>query len=207
MRNKLFVSVLITILGFCAFASSISFVGGYSEVSFQDGKHTVLLSNGADIKTDDIQLTADSVFLYGDDYCYVDCTGKVNAYDIKNNITLDTTNLFYDRKENNLIADGWITIDDPDDKADLSGSWLEYNLDTQIMVIQMMATITKETDDGLMECKADSISFNCDTQMVTLRGNAKVDWGDDHYAASVITVNLDTEEITLHGTITGEVNG
>lgn len=207
MKSKITAILLLLMISFSAFASTITFKGGYSEVSFQDGRHTVLLSNGADIKTEDITLTAKSVFLYGEDYCYVDCNGDVNAYDIKNNITLVTTSLFYDRSDNSLISDGWITIDDPDDKADLSGAWLEYNLDSQIMVLQMMATITKETDSGLMECKADSITFNCDTQMVTLRGNAKVDWGDDHYKASVITVNLDTEEITLHGTITGEVNG
>lgn len=207
MKNRIRVTVLMLLICPILFASTISFSGGYSEVSFQDGKHTVLLSGGANIATEDITLKSESVYLYGDDYSYVDCNGKVEVYDIKNNITLETTSLFYDRIENNLIADGWITIQDPDDEANLSGSWLEYNLDSQIMTIQMMATITKDTDDGPMECKADSITFNCKTQMVTLRGNAKVDWGDDHYSASVITVNLDTEEITLHGTITGEVNG
>ena len=40
-----------------------------------------------------------------------------------------------------------------------------------------------------------------------LRGSATVDWDGDRYEAEVISVDLDTDSISLDGRIRGTING
>lgn len=188
-------------------ASNINFSGGFTKVSLQDGNHTVTLSDPAKVDCEDVSISADTIDLYGTDYNYVRCTGNVVVREEQRNITMSCPMLVYNRSKEELLSDGWIEIDDTQHEVKLSGAWLEYDKDKGIMLLQMQATIEKDTEDGLMTCKADSIEYNSDNQTVTLKGSANVIWGDDTYKASIITVNLDTEEVILHGSISGEVNG
>lgn len=208
MKNKrtVLTSVFILIMS-CIFASEINFSGGFTKVSLQDGNHTVTLSDPANISCDDITISADTIELYGTDYNYVKCSGNVKINESNRNISMSCPILVYNRGQEELLSDGWIEIDDTQHEVKLSGAWLEYDKAQGVMLLQMQATIEKDTDDGLMTCKADSIEYNSDNQTVTLKGTASVVWGDDNYRASIITVNLDTEEVVLHGTISGEVNG
>lgn len=206
--NKIITSVfLLTLSMSCIFASNISFSGGYTKVSLQDGNHMVTLSDPANVSCDDVTITADKIELYGTDYNFVKCSGNVIVAEGKRNINMSCPMLMYNREAEELLSDGWIEIDDTEHEVKLSGAWLDYNKEAGTMLLQMQAAVEKDTDDGLMSCTADSIEYNSENQTVTLKGSAKVVWGDDDYKASVITVNLDTEEVVLHGSISGEVNG
>ncbi len=208
VKNKMFLFLLLLFFfSSSVHASNINFSGGFTKVSLQDGNHTVTLSDPANVDCEDVSISADTIDLYGTDYNYVKCTGNVVVREEKRNITMSCPMLVYNRSKEELLSDGWIEIDDTQHEVKLSGAWLEYDKNNGIMLLQMQATIEKDTEDGLMTCKADSIEYNSDNQTVTLKGSANVIWGDDTYKASIITVNLDTEEVVLHGSITGEVNG
>jgi len=208
MRSKRYlVAFLVFISCSLCFASDIRFSGGYTKVSLQDGNRTVELSDGAKASTDTIEIAADKVFLYGKDYRYTDCTGNVNVRETEHNLEVRATSLFYDREEENLLANGWIEIDDAENEAQLSGAWFEYSINERIMVLQMKATISKVTERGMLVCKADSIEYNAEKQTLELRGKADVTWGSDSYKASYILVDIETEEVVLQGSITGEING
>lgn len=189
------------------FASEITFGGGYTKVSLQEGNRSVILTDGAYVNTKDIQLTADSIELSGDDYNQLKCKGKVKIIESARGISMSCPIISYDRSTEEIIADGWVEIDDTEHEVRLSGAWLEYDKNASVMTLQIQAKIVKETSSGLMTCNADSITYNANEQTVTLKGGAKVVWGSDTYKASIIIVNLESEEVTLHGTITGEVNG
>lgn len=211
MKNKKYLVTLLFFISlfscFTCFASDIRFSGGYTKVSLQDGNRTVELSDGAKASTDTINIEADKVFLYGQDYRYTDCTGNVKVRETEHNLEVKATSLFYDREQESLLANGWIEIDDAENEAQLSGAWFEYSINDRIMVLQMKATIIKNTERGILSCKADSIEYNAEKQTLELRGNADVSWGTDSYKASYILVNIDTEEVVLQGSITGEING
>lgn len=207
MKNRLIFTILVLFAAIGLSAEPITFSGGTTKVSLQDGDHRVNLSGGANVQTEKVTLSSDSVELYGEDYSYVDCTGSVKVTEKERNISISCANLFYNRTENMLISDGWIEIDDPEHEATLSGSWFEYNTDTSVMKLQMQARIRKNTDSGMLVCSSDSIEYNADEQTLILKGSAVVTWGDDTYKASMIVVDIDTEDISLHGSISGEVNG
>lgn len=189
------------------FASDISFSGGFTKVSLQEGAHTVTLSGSASVKYNDVSLDADTIELYGDDYNFVRCTGNVKIVEQERNISLSCPSLVYNRGKEQLLSDGWIEIDDKEHEVKLSGAYLDYDKNASRMLLQIRAKIEKDTDDGLMTCTADSIEYNSDNQTVVLKGSATVVWGDDTYRASLITVNLDTEDVVLHGSIEGTING
>ena len=58
-----------------------------------------------------------------------------------------------------------------------------------------------------MVCRADSIEYDGEANTVSLKGNASVSWNNDTYKAAMIVVDLNTNAISLYGTITGEFNG
>ena len=80
-------------------------------------------------------------------------------------------------------------------------------MEKSLMKLKMMARIIKVTDEGLMVCRADLIEYDGKKNTVTLKGNATVEYKGDSYRAAIITVDLETDEISLFGTVSGEFNG
>ncbi len=206
MRRSLLIIVILTLM-VPLFADTISFNGGYTKVDLQEGKKSVTLSGGATVTTDQVNLSSDSISIYGENYRYVNCTGNVVAVESEHGISFRSPTLFYDRSLGRVSSDSWIEIQDTENQAALSGAWFEYDMESRFIKLQMMARILKVTDEGLMVCRADSIEYDGENNMVSLKGGATVVWNDDTYSAAMITVDLDTNEINLYGTISGEFNG
>ena len=207
IRTVLFALVFSAVFCVSVFASSMEFSGGHTTITTQRGSKHVILSGGAKVSTDDVVLTSDSIELYGEDYSYVLCTGNVSASRKESGISFTSPDLFYDRTTGRVSSDSWIEIQDTENQAALSGGWFEYDMGSSSMVLQLMAKIIKETDEGLMVCRADRIEYNGRENTVTLRGNASVSWNDDFYSAAMIVVDLKTDEISMYGTISGAFNG
>lgn len=207
MNKKLGLTVILTLASLLLFASNVSFSGGYSKVSLQDNNHIVTLSQGSLVETGDFRITADTIELYGENYRYVRCTGNVEILEKSSSMAVKCTSLSYDRDTSVLTSDGWIEIDDPENEAQLSGAWLEYNSETSIMKIQMNARISKDTDKGILSCTSDFIEFNNDEMTLQLKGDSHAVWGDDAYSANIMLVDIDNEEIQLFDSISGEIHG
>ena len=157
--------------------------------------------------TGEVELSSDTIELYGEDYRYVLCTGNVQAKQKDNGISFFSPDLFYDRQSGKVSSDSWIEIQDTENQAALSGGWFEYDMQSSEMKLQLMAKIIKVTDSGLMVCRADSIEYNGSEQTVTLKGNASISWNDDIYNAAMIVVDLKTNDISMFGSISGAFNG
>lgn len=209
MKNKLIpiVLALIVLPASHLIADNISFSGGYTKVTMQDEISMVELSGGAHVSTETLNINADKITLSGKNYSNVRCSGNVVLNDRERGLNVKTLNLNYNRTDETIISDGWIEIEDTGNEARLSGSWFEYNKETSVMILQMRASIEKKTDSGLLECHADSISYNSDKQILELKGNAVVVWENNTYNASYININIETKEISLQGSISGEING
>ena len=188
-------------------ASEISFSGGYTKIDMQQGNRRVILSGGARVSTETVELTSESIELYGENYRYVTCSGDVRCTESEKGISFTSPDLIYDRTEGIVRSDSWIEIQDTEHEVALSGAWFEYDMDKSLMRLQMMAKIIKVTDQGLMVCRADSIEYDGEANTVSLKGNASVSWNNDTYKAAMIVVDLNTNAISLYGTITGEFNG
>ncbi len=210
MRKATIILAVLTfsiLFAFPVIADPISFSGGYTKVDLQEGNKSVSLSGGATVKTDKVTLSSDSMKIYGQDYRYVVCDRNVVAEETEHGISFRSPSLFYDRELSKVSSDSWVEIQDNENEAALSAAWFEYDMGKRFIKLQMMARVIKITDEGLMICRADSIEYDGENNMVSLKGGATVDWNDDTYSATMITVDLDTNEINLYGTISGEFNG
>lgn len=187
--------------------NAITFSGGYTKVKLQEGREVVTLSNGAVVSVGSLQLTADEIEISGSDYRHVRCNGNVSVVDAKRGIRLSSSQIYYDRLDELIIVDGWVEIQDTQNEVIASGAWLEFNLRDGIMKMQMRVRLLKHTDKGSMVCNADNVIFDRDGETLALSGGASVYWNKDRYEASMITVDLKTDEIIMDGAIRGTVHG
>lgn len=186
---------------------AISFSGGYTKVKLQQGREVITLSGGATVTVGSMTLKADTIEISGSDYRYVRTSGGVSVVDPERGIELSTSSLFYDRVDELIIVDGWVEIQDLEHEVVASGSWLEFAVQEGTLRLQMMVRLLKHTDKGAMICSAEDAFYDRDGETLALSGGASVYWNKDRYEASMITVDLKTDEIVMDGAIKGTVHG
>src|SRR5574344_232267 len=176
-------------------ASPISFSGGSTSITKTDKQLDVTMTGGAKVSADTITITADKIRIWGENYRYVRCNGAVKAVKTDDGITIMTPSLFFDRITEELKIDSWVEIQDAINEVALSGAHLDYNMKSNIISLQIQSRILKQTDDGLLVCSADSITYDSKNRTLVLSGRADVKWGVDSYEAARITIDLKTNEL------------
>lgn len=167
-----------------------------------NGDVSILFSDGSEIIAGSFSAnTGNSVYKFEE----ITAANFITKDESKISIRCDS--LIYNKEKENVLSESWIYLEDLSRKASLTGARLEYDKNSSIMQIDMQARFTKETDDGLLTCTAESMSYNTDEQTLIIMGNARITWDKDSYKASTIFIDLDTEEITLMGPITGAIYG
>nr|WP_321262841.1 hypothetical protein [uncultured Sphaerochaeta sp.] len=207
MKRALIILAILVVPLLSLLAEPISFSGGSTSMHMQQGFETITLSEGATITSGSLRLEADTIVLTGESFRYATCSGSVSLNDEERGISLQSKNLYYDRQEELIIIDGYLELDDQINEVIASAFHLEFTLDEGVVLLQVQVQLFKHTDSGAMACKADSLRFNRESQMLNLEGNATIDWDKDLYQAQRITVDLTTEAITMEGAIKGVVNG
>ena len=173
----------------------------------REGRENVVLSDGATVTVGSMAISADTITLSGDSWRYVSCSGTTSVSDPERGITRRTSGIWYDRSEERILISSWFEIDDTVNEVSATGASLEYRLSDERLQMDKSVSLQKSTDSGIMRCQAESVIFSRDENTLTLRGNASVNWGGDRYGAEVISVDLDTDSISLEGRITGNING
>ena len=206
MKKIIFTSLLL-IISIYLYSSPVSFSGGYSKVSLKEGNKTVSLTNNAKVDAEGMQITADEIILSGDDYSQISCSGKINIKDEAKGLLIKTSNLYYDRSEERLIISSWCEVSDSINELEASSFSVIYDLKNEILSLEMSARLLMNTDSGILNARAEKITFNRNENTLVLAGNASVDWNSNTYSASLLSIDLDSEEIRLEGKIKGAVNG
>lgn len=206
-RTLLVYLMLIGTVSLLAAAEPISFRGGYTRAVMREGRETILLSQGAVVTAGAIQFEAQSIELIGPNARYIIAQGAVRISDSENNIIINSTAISYDRETEQLLVDGWVEIQDLENEVVASGAYLSYSRNDGMIKLQIAAKLLRHTESGPMVCRADSIEYDRKAERLALIGNAEVLWKGDVYQASVTTVNLQTDEIEMEGTIRGTIHG
>ena len=207
MKKLISAILLLLFASLSIFSEDISFSGGYTRMRMQEGFETITLGDSAEVTVGSLKLTSDEMVLSGKDFRYVSCTGNVTVTDPERGISLITKSLFFDRMEELIIVDSWVELQDTTNEVASSSGRLEFNLKKGVVLLQIQVRLLKHTDDGAMVCRADSIQFDRDKELLELRGNATIVWNPDTYEAQTINVNLQTEEIKMDGSIKGTIHG
>ena len=205
--RKLCLLFSIFLIAAYVWGDNIEFSGGESSVELRDGRENVTLSGGASVTVGSMIITADEITLTGENWRYVECTGNSSVIDETRGISIRTSSIWYDRENERILISSWYEIDDTENEVSATGASLEYLLDEENLRLDKDVTLLKATDDGIMRCNAESVLFSRSRNTLELRGSATVDWDGDRYEAEVISVDLDTDSISLDGRIRGTING
>ena len=166
----------------------------------QTSQHAVLTGHAL-VQTADLRITADRIELFGKDLIYFQCTGGVHVVDARRGIDLTSDELFYDRDRKIARIKGNAVMADLKNQIVARGGFIEDRDTEQLTIIQIGVRIFKND----IECKAEFARYYRDRKVLELSGVPWVSKGGDIYTGTRITIDLDTEEISAEGGVSGTV--
>lgn len=207
MNKRAFIITILLFLSLSLFSEAISFSGGKSELSLKEGQKSVILSGGAAVTTGSISIESGSITLTGDDWQYVECSGNVVIKDSERGLEIRTASLWYDRVNEIIIISSSFEIDDTSQDLYATAGSLHYDMREEKLELSMNVTLLKVSDNSVMTCTSEALTYDRENEFVSLRGKSRVLWKGDEYSADIISVDLKDDEIKLSGRIRGTING
>lgn len=182
-------------------ADDFSFFGDSLSSSRGKGKEHTSLKGNAGIISSSTKIKADNIEIYGSDNDFAECTGTVEVIDNEKGISLKAEKLFFNRKDDIIRVEGAAVMEDIKNEVIVKGNFLEYMGNDETCLIQIGVRILK--DD--MVCRSEFARYNRNDDILELTGMPVVFWKNDEYRALRILVDLDKDEITLEGKVTGSI--
>ncbi len=204
-NKKSFLTILISLL-FCLgatplFAEKIVFSANRMSGQAGNSNTTTTLSGNAYIKTESMEIQADDVELSGDNYRYIKASGNISGKNTKTNMDFTCDSLEYDRTTKIALLKGNVKLDDKENEVKAEAQIIEYNQDTEIAILQIQIKLNQKDN----VCSGSYAIYYKTTQMLELSGNAQVKQKDDIFRAQNITLDMNTQDITLGGNVKGKV--
>jgi len=184
-----------------AFADDFSFSADSMTGAMSKGRERAVLVGNAVVVSGGMRISADRIELYGDDFRFADCSGRVAVVDEDRGLRLSTERLSYDRRDKVSRLTGPSVMEDRLNKVVIKGDYIENDDERKIAVVQINVRILKE---GL-SCRAEFARYDRAAKSLELSGSPTVRRDGDEYRAATILVDLDTEDIVLVGTVSGVV--
>lgn len=184
-----------------AFAEDFSFSADTMSGAMVKGRERAILTGNAVVISGDLRITADKIELYGDEFRFAECAGRVLVIDDERGLRLTTERLFYDRRDKLARLTGPSVMEDRQNKVVIKGDYIENDDKRKIAVVQINVRILKEN----LSCRSEFARYDREGKTLELSGSPMVRREGDEYRASTISVNLDTEDIVLDGAVSGSV--
>lgn len=182
-------------------AETFRFSGDRMATSLARGKERTLLRGNAEIRTDNTHISAEEIEIFGKDFQFAECRGKVTARDSEKDILITSDMLYYNRFSKTILAEGNAYMEDRKNEIIVRGHRIEHRDKEDITFIQIGVRIVKKD----LAARAEFAKYDRGSDLLELSGMPVVFWKKDEYRASRIVMNLETEEITLLGDVTGTI--
>ena len=204
MLNKKYIAAVLISLCCAAlplFAEKIIFSANRMTGQAGNTNTTTNLSGNAYIKTETMEIQADDVELSGDNYRYIKATGHITGKNLKTNMEFTCDSLEYDRTTKLASLKGNVNLEDKDNEVKAKAQIIDYNQDTEIAILQVQINLTQKDN----VCSGSYAVYYKKDQLLEISGNAQVKQDDDVFRAQHITLDMDTQDITLGGNVKGTV--
>ena len=183
------------------FAETIQFRADSMSGSVSNAENCTSLVGNAFVKTDSMEITANTIDISGENYRTIIAEGTISGIYSDAGFTFSCNSLRYDRETKIAILSGNVNLIDTENDVTVSAEFVEYNQNTEVAVIQIDVEIVQEEST----CISSFAVYRKNTQMLELNGSPKITQKDDVFKAHEIIFNLETEEITLIGNVQGTV--
>lgn len=201
MIKKTFALVLCLLFTAGAFAEKITFSAGNMSGQAGDSSATTTLTGGAFIQTSSMEISADQIELSGDDYRFINATGNISGKNLETKMEFTCDSMSYDRQTKVAVLQGNVHLVDLENDVKADAQIIEYSQNTNIAVLQIDINLTQKKN----VCTGSYAVYQKNEQMLEISGNAQVKQDQDVFRAQQITLNLETQNITLSGNVKGSV--
>ncbi|MCL1931370.1 MAG: LptA/OstA family protein [Treponema sp.] len=192
---------LLLLAAVCAHADVFSFKADKMSGTKALGRETTVLNGNAEVRSDNLVLKASRIEIQGDDNQFIDCTGGVWGIEEEKDIIFQTDRLRYDRKRKIARLEGNSTLEDRKNNIVAKGNFIEYDDQAEVTVFQIAVRLFK--DD--MVCRSQYAVYRRIEKLLDLSGFPIVFKKDDEFKADRIRVDLDTDDVSMEGAISGTI--
>lgn len=163
---------------------------------------TTTLSGNAYVKTETMEIKADTITLSGENFRYITASGTVDGKNTESKLDFTCGNMRYDRNTKVARLEDSVHMTDTENDVKADAQIIEYDQNTEIATMQINVSI-KQKDNT---CTAAFAIYRKGAQTLEMTGNPKIVQGEDSFRAQEISLNLDTQEIKLDGRVSGQVS-
>ncbi len=199
--------LLLMLLPALLFADEITFSADSSQVRLRNGMESVILSGNASVRTGSLEIRADDITISGEDWRYIECSGNVIVEDNERGITIETSTMWYDRLDERLLIASYFEIEDRSNEMSARANHLEYAMSAEILILRSMVRFSKINDDDVITGSSEQLTYERDNEVLTLRGSCSVVYDGNTYSAEQVSIDINTDSITLSSAIRGTING
>ena len=200
-RRGILCLALFLLLLSSAVAEKITFTADSMTGIAGDKTNKTSLTGHASVKTGSMEITADEITLDGDDFRFITAVGAVTGRNTKSDMDFTCGKMNFDRTTELARLEDTVHLVDNKNSVTIDAQLIEYNQKTEIAVMQISVTLKQKNNT----CTSAYAVYRKEAQLLEMSGNPKIVQGDDTFRAQEITLNLDTQEITLDGRVSGTV--
>jgi lipopolysaccharide export system protein LptA len=165
------------------------------------GREITILAGNAEVRSDNLVLRAERIEIQGDDNQFIDCIGGVWGLEEEKEILFQTDRLRYDRTLKIARLEGNSSLEDKKNEIVARGRFIEYDDKVEVTVFQISVRLFK--DD--MVCRSEYAVYRRNEKLLDLSGFPVVFKKDDEFRADRIRVDLDTDDVTMEGSVSGTI--
>jgi lipopolysaccharide export system protein LptA len=165
------------------------------------GRELTILTGNAEVRSDNLLLRADRIEIQGDNNQFIDCSGHVWGQEEEKDIFFETDRLRYDRKLKIARLEGNSTLEDRKNEIVAKGRFIEYDDQSEVTVFQIAVRLFKDT----MVCRSEYAIYRRNEKILNLSGFPVVYKKDDEFRAERIRVDLDTDDVSMEGSVSGSI--
>ena len=181
--------------------SKITFTASSMQGSIKEGQNSTSLTGNAKVTVDTMEIKAERIEIYGKDYRYVKATGAVKGEDKEKGFNFSSNFMQYDREKEVALFLGSTELNDTKNDVKIQAEQIEYDQKAETMLMQFDVNIFRKE----IKCISMFAMYNRKSSSLNLTGKPVVTKSKDTFKASRISVNLDTEDISLEGKVSGNV--
>lgn len=159
------------------------------------------LIGDAFVKTETMEIKAEEITLSGENFRYIAAEGRVEGANTESELTFSCGRMRYDRTTKTAVLEDSVHLIDTKNSVTADAQIIEYNQDTDVAVMQIGVKIVQKDNT----CTAAHAIYRKREQTLDMSGNPRIVQGEDTFRAQEISLNLETDEITLDGRVSGTV--
>nr|MBP3282594.1 organic solvent tolerance protein OstA [Treponema sp.] len=162
---------------------------------------TTKLIGNAFVQTETMEIKADTITMSGDNFRYITAEGNVDGLNTESDMTFTCGKMKYDRTTKIARLEDTVKMVDKKNDVTADAQIIEYNQNTEVALMQIGVKILQKDNT----CTSAHAIYRKKEQTLDMSGNPKITQGEDTFRAQEISLNMETNEITLDGRVSGSV--